>query len=75
MPGTINRWPEFHEVGLANEELAKYGAVYPHLVEGDAVSNEEHNPLFVWFQDRGRAHFDTESVHLGNPYFYIANRL
>jgi hypothetical protein len=47
MNGKINRWPEFHELGLANEELAKYPIVYPQLGKDDAVSDNEHNPFFV----------------------------
>ena len=47
MKGKINRWPELHELALANEELASYPIIYPILREGDAVAEREHNPFFV----------------------------
>lgn len=53
--GETDRWPEMHEMALANEELARFSLVYPSLVEGDDVSGHEHNPLFV---RNGERYFD-----------------
>ena len=52
MEGKVNRWPELHEMALANEELAKYPVIYPNLGVNDAASNREHNPFFVRLNGR-----------------------
>lgn len=64
MNGTINRWPEFHELGLANEELAKYPLLYPQLGVNDGVSQNEHNPFFARHEDR---YYDI-AEHLGEEF-------
>ena len=51
--GTISRWPELQEMGLANDvisNIADYS--WPNLPEGTEVSGHEHNPFFVREGDR-----------------------
>jgi len=65
MNGSINRWPEMHELGLSNEELAKHPMVYPALGSGDAISDDEHHPF--WVKKAGR--FYDIAPFLGEPFY------
>jgi hypothetical protein len=66
--GKVNRWPEMHEVALANEELVRYPQVYPKLGEDDEVAGHEHNRFFVKY---GYRYYDIGSrlhgSHLDEP--------
>ena len=52
MPGEIDRWPELQEFALSNEELARFPEVYPKLDETAGAAALEHNPFFVYVDDR-----------------------
>jgi hypothetical protein len=45
--GTVNRWPELHEVAMGNDELLSKPGVWHHFVPGDDVSGHQHNPFYV----------------------------
>jgi hypothetical protein len=49
--GTTNRWPELHELAMANDELLKDPRSWPRIQPGDDLSGRQHNPFFV----RGRS--------------------
>jgi hypothetical protein len=53
MRGTVDRWPELQEMGLANDVIShrtKYS--WPNLPAGSEASGHEHNPFFVRQGDR-----------------------
>ena len=52
LKGEINRWPELHELALANESLVRFPEVFPRLGVHDAAADKEHNPFFVWHEGR-----------------------
>ncbi|HET6899693.1 MAG TPA: CRTAC1 family protein, partial [Vicinamibacteria bacterium] len=53
MRGTINRWPELQEMGLANDVISHLTAYsWPNLPDGSEVAGHEHNPFFVREGDR-----------------------
>jgi hypothetical protein len=46
--GTVNRWPEIHELATVNDSLVRFAAVsWPSLMPGDDVSGSDRNPFFV----------------------------
>lgn len=57
LQGSVDRWPLLHEMGLANEELARWPEVYPRLGVGDEVAGHETNPFFAWDAQQER-YFD-----------------
>lgn len=66
--GSVNRWPELHELAMGNDELLRFPFVWPHFREGDDLSGEQRNPFFVRAQD-GRyydvaASVGLESIHV-----------
>jgi hypothetical protein len=53
--GTVNRWPELHEVVMGNDQLLRNPGNWPVLQAGADVSGDGHNPFFVRGAD-GRFH-------------------
>jgi len=47
LKGTINRWPELHEVAMGNDLLLHHPGSWPRLHEGDDISGHDHDPFFV----------------------------
>lgn len=48
MQGTVNRWAEIQELGMANDRLTKLvRAGWPNLLPGDDVSGHNRNPFFA----------------------------
>lgn len=45
--GTVNRWPELHELAMGNDELLRFPASWPRIGPGDDLSGNQHNPFFV----------------------------
>lgn len=45
--GTENRWPDFAQVGGANDVLVKYQASWPRFLEGSDVDGSYPNPFWV----------------------------
>ena len=48
--GHVDRWPQLHELAMANDELLKHPNAWPHFVDGDDLSGHQYNAFFV----RGR---------------------
>lgn len=53
--GSINRWPELQELAMGNDELLSDPRVWPRLTQGDDLSGQGHDRLFV-SDDDGRYH-------------------
>ncbi len=47
LKGTVNRWPELHELAMGNDNLLHHPETWPRLQPGDALSDDQHNPFFV----------------------------
>ena len=47
MKGSVNRWPEMHEVAMANDQLLSNPRVWPHFRPGDDLGGQGHDPFFV----------------------------
>lgn len=45
--GNTDRWPELHELAMANDDLLHYTASWPRLHPGDDLSGHDHNHFFV----------------------------
>ncbi|MFM7470891.1 MAG: FG-GAP-like repeat-containing protein, partial [Nodosilinea sp.] len=45
--GTVNRWPELHELAMGNDNLLRYSFFWPRFQPGDDLSGHQHNPFFV----------------------------
>ena len=61
--GTVNRWPELHELAMGNDELLRYPASWPTFQPGDDLSGHQHNPFYVLGAD-GRYHDLAAELHL-----------
>lgn len=57
--GTIDRWPELHEVAMGNDELLAYPSLWHKFNSGDDLSGYEPNPFFV--RDTKGRYFDISS--------------
>jgi hypothetical protein len=49
--GTVNRWPELHEVAMGNDELLSSPSAWHHFQPGDDLSGGLHNPFYVRASD------------------------
>ncbi len=45
--GTVNRWPELHELAMGNDELLQHPGSWPRFQPGDDLSGHQRNPFFV----------------------------
>jgi hypothetical protein len=45
--GKLNRWPELHELAMANDELLRHPRLWPRFGPGDDLSGHEPNAFFV----------------------------
>jgi hypothetical protein len=55
--GTVNRWPELHELAMGNDLMLSNPNHWPRFVDGDDLSgNKDHNRFFV--RDRSGRFFD-----------------
>src|SRR5262249_42188944 len=64
--GTVNRWPELHELALGNDELMADPRFYHPITPDDDVSGQDHNPFFVRAADR-RYYDISRHIGLGEP--------
>lgn len=60
--GTVDRWPELHELTMVNDELLPWTAVWPRFRPGDDISGREHTRFFV---RRGAGPFEDIALDLG----------
>ena len=66
MKGTVNRWPELHEVVMGNDQLLRNPRSWPILQAGDDISGNGHNYFFVRASD-GRFHDVAVQLSLNQP--------
>jgi len=45
--GETNRWPELHEIAMANDQLLHRPAAWHHFRPGDELSGRARNPFFA----------------------------
>jgi len=45
--GTVNRWPELHELALSNDEVLRHPRSWPRFARGDDLSGHEHLSFFT----------------------------
>jgi len=65
--GSVNRWPELHEVATGNDELLSDPVSWPYIKPGDDLSGHQPNPFFVRAQD-GRYYDASRQLGLDEPY-------
>jgi hypothetical protein len=66
LKGTINRWPEMHELGVTNDQLLSNPAVWPDFRPGADFSGSDHNRFFVRAAD-GRFYDFSHQLGLSTP--------
>jgi enediyne biosynthesis protein E4 len=64
--GEVNRWPELHELAMANDQLLRRLGAWPRFHPGDDLSGHKSCPLFVRASD-GRYYNLAGDVGLGEP--------
>jgi hypothetical protein len=45
--GSVDRWPELHELAMGNDNLLRRPTSWPRLHPGDDLSGHDHNRFFV----------------------------
>jgi hypothetical protein len=45
--GTVNRWPELHELAMANDDLLRDERIWPQFGPDTDLSSDNRNPFFV----------------------------
>lgn len=65
--GTINRWPELHELAMGNDALLADPRSWMRVLPGDDIAGHQHNPFFVK-DSRGRYHDLASDLGLNIPY-------
>ncbi|WP_013320462.1 CRTAC1 family protein [Gloeothece verrucosa] len=65
--GTVNRWPELHELALGNDQLLKWPGSWFEFKDGDDLSGHQHNPFFVRGKD-GRYYDFAVALGLDDPF-------
>jgi hypothetical protein len=64
--GTINRWPELHELAMANDLMVRNPAHWPRFTPGTNISGGNHDQFFV--QAHSGRYFDIATeVGLDDP--------
>jgi hypothetical protein len=64
--GKVNRWPELHELALANDVMVRDPAHWPQFTPGIDISGGNHNHFFV--RTSSGRYFDlAHEVGLGDP--------
>lgn len=66
MKGTINRWPEMHELGVTNSQLLSDPEFWPNLQPGADYSGSDHNCFFVRAAD-GRFYDFSQELGMDTP--------
>jgi hypothetical protein len=63
--GETSRWPEFHELAMANDDLIHDPRLWPRFQPGDDLSGHGHSPFFARASD-GRYYDIAEDTGLGD---------
>jgi hypothetical protein len=66
LKGTVNRWPELHEVAMGNDLLLHRPGSWPRLHVGDDISGHDHDPFFVRASN-GRYYDVAGDIGMGDP--------
>lgn len=53
--GTVNRWPELHEIAMGNDFNLRFPRAWHRFSSGDDLSGQQHNPFYARGGD-GRFH-------------------
>lgn len=65
--GDVDRWPELHEIAMANDQLLSRPGTWHKFESGDDLSGHDHNPFYVRASD-GRFYDLADEVGLGEPH-------
>ncbi|HEX6292807.1 MAG TPA: CRTAC1 family protein [Herpetosiphonaceae bacterium] len=66
LKGTVNRWPELHELAMSNDTLLDKTRHWPEFHPGDDLSGHQHDPFFVRASD-GRYYDLAEDIGIARP--------
>lgn len=55
LEGTVNRWPELHEIAMGNDFNLRFPGAWHRFSTGDDLSGGQHNPFYARGPD-GRLH-------------------
>lgn len=55
LKGTVNRWPELHEIAMGNDFNLRFPGAWHRFSAGDDLSGQQHNPFYARGKD-GRFH-------------------
>jgi hypothetical protein len=66
LKGTINRWPEMHELAVTNDQLLSDPTVWPDFRPGADFSGSDHNRFFVRAAD-GRFYDFSHQLGMSTP--------
>ncbi|MBO0858053.1 MAG: CRTAC1 family protein [Chloracidobacterium sp.] len=47
LKGSVNRWPELHEIAMGNDQLLRHTPSWHHFRPGDDIGGNVHNPFYV----------------------------
>jgi hypothetical protein len=64
--GSVNRWPELHELAMGNDELLRHPRAWHRFQPGDDLSGHQRSPFFVRGPS-GRYVDVAREVGLGEP--------
>jgi enediyne biosynthesis protein E4 len=64
--GTVNRWPEMHELALGNDELMPDPRFAHPIQPGDDISGDDHNSFFARAKDTRYYDISTR-IGFGDP--------
>lgn len=67
LKGGVNRWPELHELAMANDYMVHVPAAWANYQPGDDLSGHEHNPFFVRAADN-RFYDIANDIGLSDPF-------
>ena len=65
--GSVDRWPELHELAMGNDRLLRRPRSWPRLVDGDDLSGWLPNAFFVR-SESGRYFDIARDIGLGEPH-------
>ncbi len=67
MRGTINRWPELHEIAMGNDQLIGKPSSWHRFEPGDELCGNLHNPFYVRAYD-GRYYDVAPQIGVGQTH-------
>jgi len=67
LKGSVDRWPELHEIAMGNDQLLRHPSSWHRFAEGDDLSGRTPSPFFVRAGD-GRYYDLAREIGLGDPH-------